>query len=300
MGINLTEISQKVLDTVSNASNVFRKMYDLHYNPNPIDVPMEYIDENGVKRTTNVPNRSKVIGEFEEWKEGFLWEKNFVSRNLIRDSFVRHLDPDTGKPLYFGARGDVVVEAVHPFTKAFEGPYTEEKPSNAVDDPELATADNPYWFGRENKGPRISRGGLADGWGGISDGNILKITKPANTSTEGFQSVDFSGTRLAATDQIVFEAYVKIVKGNRIGFGADSGYLGSAGGHIVTKEQTLSAPQGWQKVSAIIGTSNVVQPFSSNFLLGFDAADEIEMYMALPTAYILPSRGYKIFTVQED
>jgi len=59
MGINLTEISQKVLDTVSNASNVFRKMYDLHYNPNPIDVPMEYIDENGQKRTTQVPNVAK-------------------------------------------------------------------------------------------------------------------------------------------------------------------------------------------------------------------------------------------------
>ncbi len=71
MGINLTEISQKVLDTVINASNVFRKMYDLHYNPNPIDVPMEYIDENGQKRTTQVPNRSKVLGEFEEWKRDF-------------------------------------------------------------------------------------------------------------------------------------------------------------------------------------------------------------------------------------
>ena len=70
MGINLTEISQKVLDTVSNASNVFRKMYDLHYNPNPLDVSMEYIDENGQKRATNVPNRSKVLGEFEEWKNG--------------------------------------------------------------------------------------------------------------------------------------------------------------------------------------------------------------------------------------
>jgi len=300
MGINLTEISQKVLDTVSNASNVFRKMYDLHYNPNPIDVPMEYIDENGQKRTTQVPNRSKVLGEFEAWKADFLWSKNFVSRNLIKDAFVRHLDPDTGKPLYFSTRGNVVVEAVHPFTKAFEGPYTEEKPANAVDDPELATKDTPYWYGIENKGPRISRGGLADGWGGISDGHILKITKPANTSTEGFQSLQFSGTRLAATDRIVFEAYIKIVKGNRVGFGVDSGYMGSARGHIVTKEQTLSAPQGWFKVSAIIGTSSVVVPISSNFLLGFDSQDEIEVYLALPTAYIVPSRGYKIFTVQED
>ena len=56
MGINLNEISQKVLDNNTNASNVFRKMYDLHYNPNPLDVPFEYIDENGNKTTTNIAN----------------------------------------------------------------------------------------------------------------------------------------------------------------------------------------------------------------------------------------------------
>ncbi|WOE69087.1 DUF1565 domain-containing protein [Hydrogenimonas thermophila] len=56
MGINITEIGQKVLDNNTNAANVFRKMYDLHYNPNPLDVPFEYIDENGNKVTTNIPN----------------------------------------------------------------------------------------------------------------------------------------------------------------------------------------------------------------------------------------------------
>jgi len=56
MGINLSEISQKVLDNNTNAANVFRKMYDLHYNPNPLDVPFEYIDENGNKTTTNIAN----------------------------------------------------------------------------------------------------------------------------------------------------------------------------------------------------------------------------------------------------
>jgi len=56
MGINITEIGQKVLDNNTNAANVFRKMYDLHYNPNPLDVPFEYIDENGNKVITTIPN----------------------------------------------------------------------------------------------------------------------------------------------------------------------------------------------------------------------------------------------------
>ena len=58
MGIDITEIAQKVLDNNTNAANVFRKMYDLHYNPNPLDVPFEYIDENGEKVTTTIKNQA--------------------------------------------------------------------------------------------------------------------------------------------------------------------------------------------------------------------------------------------------
>ena len=58
MGINITEIGQKVLDNNTNAANVFRKMYDLHYNSNPLDVPFEYIDENGNKVTTTIKNQA--------------------------------------------------------------------------------------------------------------------------------------------------------------------------------------------------------------------------------------------------
>jgi len=68
MGINITEIGQKVLDNNTNAANVFRKMYDLHFNPNPLDVSLEYIDENGNKVTTDVPNRSKIKNDFDSWK----------------------------------------------------------------------------------------------------------------------------------------------------------------------------------------------------------------------------------------
>ena len=85
MGINLTEISQKVLDNNKNAANVFRKMYDLHYNPNPLDVPFEYIDENGNKVTTSVPNRSKIRADFEEWRNDIYY--NFLhSPNLLKNT----------------------------------------------------------------------------------------------------------------------------------------------------------------------------------------------------------------------
>jgi hypothetical protein len=56
MGIDLTEISQKVLDNNTNAANVFRRQYDLHFNPNPLDVELPYIDENGNTITTKIPN----------------------------------------------------------------------------------------------------------------------------------------------------------------------------------------------------------------------------------------------------
>ena len=46
----------------------------------------------------------------------------------------------------------------------------------SVNDPELATQSTPYWFGVYNKGPRIGRGGMADGWHSYGDGNLLKVT----------------------------------------------------------------------------------------------------------------------------
>jgi len=64
MGINITEIGQKVLDNNKNAANVFRKMYDLYYNPNPLDVELPYIDENGnlliAKQMNNAKFRKRV------------------------------------------------------------------------------------------------------------------------------------------------------------------------------------------------------------------------------------------------
>ena len=64
MGFNITEIGQKVLNITTNAANIFRKMYDLHYNPKPLDVELPYIDENGnlliAKQMNNAKFRKRV------------------------------------------------------------------------------------------------------------------------------------------------------------------------------------------------------------------------------------------------
>ena len=95
MGINLNEISQKVLDNNTNASNVFRKMYDLHYNPNPLDVPFEYIDENGNKTTTNIAN----IANFREK----VWDD--VGGALGQFNRTFYVDSDNGDDNNDGSSG---------------------------------------------------------------------------------------------------------------------------------------------------------------------------------------------------
>lgn len=59
MSLNLTEINQKVLRTVKMGTDLFRKAYDLHYNPTPKDVPFDYPDANGNLTTTQMPNMAK-------------------------------------------------------------------------------------------------------------------------------------------------------------------------------------------------------------------------------------------------
>lgn len=202
--------------------------------------------------------------------------------NLIANGFMTEVE--TGLPVGFGYSG-VEIEAVHPYTHGFEGPYVELKPATAVDDVNLATQATPYWYGRYNKGPRLSRGGLGDGWNGITTGRILKITA-VPSDTRSWTTVYFPMARMVGTDRIGFRGFLKIVQGSVAGFGVDSGYLGSARGYTVTKAQTDAGPQGWLKLAFTQGTSQVTRPMSSNFCLGFSRSENIEAYLALPYAYI--------------
>jgi len=57
MGINLQEIEQNVLNTAKNQAAFARNLYDLHYNPNPMDIEQPWIDpETGKETTLKQPN----------------------------------------------------------------------------------------------------------------------------------------------------------------------------------------------------------------------------------------------------
>lgn len=203
--------------------------------------------------------------------------------NLISNSFMRQVE--SGIPVGYSCSG-CTIEAIHPFTKAFEAPYVQARPAGATSDAELATLANPFWFGGYDKGPRLGRGGLADGWGGIGGGHILKITAMPNPARD-WTTVWFPMARPAATNQIGFRGFIKLVQGSGAGFGTDSG-LGIIGpsGHHISKAQCDAAPQGWLALDFFVGTSQVTLPLSANFCLGFSRDEPVEAYLALPYAYI--------------
>ncbi|MBD3843852.1 MAG: hypothetical protein IE909_18645 [Campylobacterales bacterium] len=204
---------------------------------------------------------------------------------MIKNSFM--IDLTDGKPTGYSYAG-ITIEAVHPYTKGFEGPYTPSKPTNAVDDPELATGSNPYWYGKYHKGPRIGKGGLGDGWCSINNGHILKITAQKTNDFREWTTLWFSNNNiLAATNKIGFRAYIKLVKGSVVGIGVDAGYVGEARGQIrITKEDCDNSPQGWYYIDEIVDTHQVTLPFYNNFVIGFSKNEDIEAYLALPYAYI--------------
>ena len=285
MGINSAELQQKVNQLISNADEAIRGLTKLATDDNPVKI--QIYDKNGNLITHNVetiPMQQKKVDSFIQGARGEFPAPD----NLILNSFM--IDIENGKPKGYSYIG-IEIEAVHPFTKGFEGPYTAEKPLNAVDNPEYATKSNPYWYGVYNKGPRISRGGLADGWGGISNGHILKITAPdirdkSDDETPSWRTLWFSQRKLAHTQHIGFRCWVKIVKGSGIAMGVDAGLNhGRVLPNFISKEITEQAPQGWYLIDKIIRTSDVVNPLGSNFALGFPR-DEIEVYIALPYAYI--------------
>lgn len=196
--------------------------------------------------------------------------------NLIRNSYVNILDGT--KPAGYSALGNVTLEAVHPYTKGFEGPYW-QKPGNPASSVDTATEANPYYFGQNYKGSRASRGGLADGWHSLSDGRILKIS--GNNSGD-HTSVFFPFERNVLTNKVHFKAWLKIASGSKVSFGADAGWMNAAQGLIITKQQTDAAPDGWYQIDAVIDISKVTSLDDLSFSMGIEASGAFEVYLALP------------------
>lgn len=226
--------------------------------------------------------KANTIKEFSESKD-----KIIPSQNLLKDSFMIE------GVKYYAAFGLVQIEAVHPYTKGFEGPSTEwgtpkGYPNGFANNANEATREKPIL----GKGTRVSRGGLANGWNGISNGNILKIVKPVHSdgNNKGFQSVFFSATNKAICSKRRFRAYVKIVKG-RCSFGGDAGWNGINRGYTLTKEVADTAVDGWYPLDIVVGTSETVNLVGSAFCMGFDKNDDIEIYLAVPELSIVPGSG---------
>ncbi|MFD2177743.1 hypothetical protein [Veronia pacifica] len=204
--------------------------------------------------------------------------------NLVSNSFMK--DIENGVPKGFSSRG-VTIEAVHPYTSAFEAPYVPERPSNATTDPDKATRETPYFFRRYTKGPRFPKwgGGLANGWGAITNGHILKITGTPGDNEESRQ-VFLPKARSVYSGHYGVRMWVKLVKGSVMGIGDHSGYMTHGPkGLTVTREMSQSAPQGWFLINGVVGVSATTGGFGNSLSVGFKSTETIEAYIAMPTIW---------------
>ena len=80
MGLNLAEIQQKLDRLIQNIAEQNRRAYQIFYDPNPQDVTLPQLDENGNLVNVTIPNRAKILADFTAWREGARIE--FSSANI--------------------------------------------------------------------------------------------------------------------------------------------------------------------------------------------------------------------------
>jgi len=278
---NVSNVEDSVRKLAGNQSSSTGKWIDgdddnsIYYNDGNVGIgtenPSEKLEVDGTVKAKSLITTGMIRG-------------SSMPPNLIRNSYMNILDGD--KPAGYISGGKVTLEAAHPFTKGFEGIHVAEKPANAADSVDDATEENPYWFGKHNKGARIKRGGLADGWITFPDGKILKITGDnSGKHTRIFFPFESQGNFF--TKKVHLKAWLKISSGKQVGFGQAAGSNNQQpnNGLIITKEQSDNAPDGWYRVDGVISTSEVTRLGGQSFSMGItgDEADgSFEVYLALP------------------
>ncbi|NEO78186.1 hypothetical protein [Moorena sp. SIO4G3] len=260
----------------------------IYYNAGNVGIgtnnPIEKLEVDGAVKAKSLTIEDNLTVNGKITTSGMI-RGSSMPPNLIRNSYMNILDGN--KPAGYRIDGNVTLEAAHPFTKGFEGPYVGEKPPNAADSVDDATEENPYWFGIFNKGARIKRGGLADGWASFPDGKILKITGD-NSGQHTMILFPFESRGNFLTKKYVhLKAWLKISSGKQVGFGELAGWGNGKpnSGLIITKEQSDNAPDGWYRVDGVIPTSEVTKLGGQSFSMGIvgDEADgSFEVYLALP------------------
>ncbi|MEO2067924.1 MAG: hypothetical protein ABGX27_00215 [Desulfurobacteriaceae bacterium] len=85
MTVNLAEIGQKLDRLIYNMSEQNKRAYSVFYDPNPQDVELPQLDENGNLVTVKIPNRAKILADFETWREGARGEYP-ITPNLLKNT----------------------------------------------------------------------------------------------------------------------------------------------------------------------------------------------------------------------
>jgi hypothetical protein len=226
--------------------------------------------------------------------------------NMIRNSYMSILDGTI--PRGFEAYGTsyLIVEATSPLAKGFEGRYVSTAYHDAnlgefVATPDLAVdSAASYWYGNYNKGPRIQRGGLYDGWGSYNGGRILKVTNNPAVTWQGYDTTAYHAAVTLPIDsnalgaRWLFTCWVHIAKGECFGVGADAGYKCKiTPPNSVSKTTTDAGPQGWYRYSAMVSSSQITKLEALAMSMGFipDSNGDLEVYLALPYLQNLMYQG---------
>jgi len=108
--MNLTELQQKVDRLIFNIAEQNRRAYQLFYDPNPQDVILPQLDENGNLVNVTIPNRAKILADFEAWREGARGEYPFV--NILANPYMLDTDGDgkLNSPLPGYVTGDYSIQ----------------------------------------------------------------------------------------------------------------------------------------------------------------------------------------------
>ena len=222
--------------------------------------------------------------------DGNFDERIPLSPNILANALMDDVDETGDVPVPVGYTGvAVTLEAVHPYTKGFEGCYEATQPGNAVTDPDLATEAAPLFIGAYDIGPRMIKGGMRSGWGALGRGNILKMTAEADNASPQRQLL-FPRKHAGKTDRLGFRCYIKLVIGSWVAFGNHAGWWSREGDLKLTKAEIDAGDQGWLEVDmlqpSIPHQTTLTHGTNNAFCVGFATGEAVEAYLALPYAYI--------------
>lgn len=90
MGLNLAEIQQKLDRLIQNMSEQNRRAYQIFYDPNPQDVTLPQLDENGNLVNVTIPNRAKIKQQ--------MWDDVNAAVGLWHRTFYVNADGNDNNP----------------------------------------------------------------------------------------------------------------------------------------------------------------------------------------------------------